>query len=125
MTVRRSHDVEFLEMPGRVSGDPLRGLNAESSLRVSRPERTSSRRAHIHPRSEEVIYVKSGSGAIYIEGELQRVAPGDTVLVPAGAAHATIPDEGSAMELICFFPHPNLQDNIEETDIEVMKEDAE
>ena len=125
MTVRRPSDVEFLELPGRSSGDPLIGLEAESSLRLARPERTASRRAHVHPHSEEVIYVKAGSGAIYIEGQLHRVHPGDTVHVPAGAAHATIPDEGDAMELVCFFPHPSLRDNLLETDIDVMKEDGE
>ncbi len=122
MTVIGGAQVEFTELPGRHSGDPLQNLGAASSLRVSRPERTASRLAHVHPHSEEVIYVKSGSGAVYIEGEFHRIEPGDTVLVPAGAAHATVPDAGSEMELICFFPHPNLQDNIQETDIEVMKE---
>ncbi len=49
------------------------------------------------------------------------MGPGDTVLVPAGVAHATIPDAGETMELVCFFPHPNLQDNLLETDIDVME----
>lgn len=122
MTVRRAADVEFMELPGRVSGDPLVGLGATSSVRLARPERTTSRMAHRHPHSEEVIFVKAGTGAIYIEGDLHRVAPGDTILVPAGAAHATIPDMGEVMDLVCFFPHPELTENLLETDIDVMKE---
>ena len=122
MTVRRSEDIDFKEMPGRISGDPLQDLEAASSLRLARPERTASRMAHRHPSSEEVIYVESGFGAIYVDGELIRIGPGDTVLIPAGAAHATVPDEGEAMELVCFFPHPSLADNLLETDIDVMKE---
>ena len=91
-------------------------------MRIARPQRTASRMAHRHPDSEEVIYVESGFGAIFVEGELTRVGPGDTILVPAGAAHATIPDVGESMELVCFFPHPSLQDNLLETEIDVMKE---
>lgn len=122
MTVRRAEEVEFLEMPGRASGDPLAGLEAQSSLRLARPKRSASRFAHRHPHSEEVIFVRAGSGVVYVDGELYRIEPGATVHIPAGAAHATIPDQGEPMELVCFFPHPNLRDNLLETDIDVMKE---
>lgn len=122
MTVVSSEDVVFVALPGRRSGDPLRGVEAASSLRLSHPERTNSRRAHRHPNSEEVIYVRTGTGVVYIDGTIHQVTPGDVVHVPRGAAHATAPDEGATMELVCFFPHPNLAENIEETDIDIMKE---
>ena len=44
---------------------------------------------------------------------------GDVVHIPIGAAHATIPSDGEPMRLICFFPHPHLPENIEDTDITV------
>ncbi|NND85524.1 MAG: hypothetical protein HKN46_10295, partial [Acidimicrobiia bacterium] len=53
----------------------------------------------------------------WIDGERFPLSPGTTVRIPIGAAHATIPDEGSAMRLICFFPHPDLSENLEDTDI--------
>ena len=122
MTVTPQRDVEFVDLPGRSAGDPLRSVPADSSLRITRLHRVADRRAHRHPRSEEVIYVRSGTGAVYIDGGFHEVGPGDTVHVPRGAAHATIPGPGADMELICFFPHADLRENIEETDINVMKE---
>jgi len=122
MTVTPHDHVEFVELPGRTSADPLRSIAAQSSMRIARPENMESRNAHRHPHSEEVIYVRHGAGVIYIDGVTQSIAAGDTVHIPQGAAHATIPDDGADMELICFFPHPDLSNNIEETDIDVMKE---
>ena len=122
MTVTPQHDVEFIDLPGRSAGDPLRSVSADSSLRVTRVQRITDRRAHRHPHSEEVIYVRSGTGAVYIDGVFHTVGPGDTVHIPRGAAHATIPNPAADMELICFFPHADLRENIEETDIDVMKE---
>jgi quercetin dioxygenase-like cupin family protein len=122
MTVTPQRAVEFIDLPGRSAGDPLRSVAADSSLRITRLQRVAERKAHRHPHSEEVIYVRSGTGAVYIDGVFHEVGPGDTVHVPQGEAHATIPAPGADMELICFFPHPDLHENIEETEIDVMKE---
>jgi mannose-6-phosphate isomerase-like protein (cupin superfamily) len=120
MTVTPGDNVEFVDLPGRSSGDPLWSVDAASSVRVARLHRSERRLAHRHPQSEEVIYVRRGTGTIYIEGIRNAIGPGDTVYIPPGAAHATIPDSGEEMELICFFPHPRLSENLEETDIDVM-----
>lgn len=122
MTVTPGNEIEFADLPGRSSADPLNDVHAQSSLRIARPERTHSRLAHRHPHSEEIIYVRQGTGAVFIDGVFYRIEPGATVHVPAGAAHATVPDIDQDMELVCFFPHPELAENIEETDIDVMKE---
>lgn len=90
-----------------------------TSLRIVELERTPGRAAHRHPLTEEVVYVAAGSGEVWIDGETHAVAAGDTVHIPAGAPHATVPAPGETMRLICFFPHPNLAENIEDTDIEV------
>ncbi len=110
----------FNELPGRLSADPLRGLATVSSVRIVRPQRAEQRLAHRHPHSEEVTYVVAGRGVVYIDGVWHVVRPRDIVHIPPGATHATVPEDGGEMELICFFPHPNLSDNIEETDIDVM-----
>ena len=69
-----------------------------------------------------MIYVQTGTGRVFIEGEWHPVVPGDVVRVPPGLAHATVPDEGVDMELVCFFPHPDLAANSEDTGIEVTKQ---
>jgi quercetin dioxygenase-like cupin family protein len=115
MTVVPPGTWEVAQLEGRRSADPLAGLPADSSLRVVRLHRTAGRHAHVHPHSEEVVYVVAGTGHVWIEGERSPVTPGDVVHVPTGAAHATVPDPGSDMELVCFFPHPDLSANLTET----------
>ncbi len=118
MSVVPDDDLRFVDLPGRRTADPLadRGEVA-SSVRIVRLERTEGRTAHRHPHSEEVIHVVSGNGVVWIDGETTPVGPGDTVLVPPNAAHATIPDRGVEMKLVCFFPHPDLAANTEDTEL--------
>lgn len=119
MTVITSSSLRFAQLPGRASADPLAAVEADvdvaSSVRVVRLVRTDMRRAHVHPRSEEIVYVAAGSGTVWIDGGCERVAAGDVVHIPAGAPHATLPDAGSTVELVCFFPHPDLAANLTET----------
>lgn len=119
MTVIGRESLDFIDLPGRRSANPLVSVLSEASVRVVELERTSDRTAHRHPFSEEIIYVAAGHGKIWIDGETQPVTAGDVVHVPTGAAHATVPEEGEHMQLICFFPHPHLSDNIEDTDTRV------
>ena len=119
MTVISHHRLEFADLPGRISADPFEAISASSSVRVVQLERTPGRKAHRHPASEEVIYVVAGSGEVWIDGETEAVAEGDIIHIPPGAAHATIPAADSAMRLVCFFPHPDLSTNLDDTDIEV------
>jgi len=119
MTVVDGRHQQFVDLPGRRSKDPLDGVDSASSLRIVELERTEGRTAHLHPHSEEVIYVEAGSGQVWIDGTHHRVRQGDVIHIPAGAPHATVPDEEVQMSLICFFPHPELNDNIENSDISV------
>jgi quercetin dioxygenase-like cupin family protein len=112
VTVVRADDLRFAELEGRRSADPLAGIDTATSVRVVRLRRTVGRRAHVHPHSEEVVHVVAGTGHVWIDGRREAVGPGDVVHVPAGAAHATIPDAGSDMALVCFFPHPDLSANL-------------
>lgn len=119
MSVKPWPTFEFVELPGRRTADPLKDEGASSSLRIVDLERIPGRTAHRHPHSEEVVVVSAGRGEVWLDGERFAITKGDAVRIPAGVAHATIPDVDTRMELICFFPHPNLAENIEETDIHV------
>lgn len=122
MSVIRREDLDFVALEGRDAADPFgRASDIASSTRIVRLVRTEGRTAHRHPHSEEIVHVVSGTGTVWIDGNRERVGAGDTVRIPAGAAHATVPDPGVAMELVCFFPHPDLAQNSEPTDIDVTK----
>ena len=119
MSITPGASFDFADLPGRRPADPLAEADAESSLRVVELERSEGRTAHRHPHSEEIVYVEAGAGDVWIDGELHPVVAGDVVRIPRGATHATIPGEGEQMRLICFFPHPTLSENIEDTDTTV------
>ena len=70
-----------------------------------------------------MVYVAAGTGQVWIDGIRHPVETGDIVHIPTGRLHATIPDPDTALELICFFPHPDPGANLEETDVRDREED--
>ena len=114
LKVTRSTELRFRALPGRDSADPFEPHDGQedSSLRVVKMSSDPMRGSHVHPHSSEAVYVAAGRGTLWVEGERVFIQAGDTFLVPAGAKHATLPDSDSEMELICFFPHGNLSENI-------------
>lgn len=116
--------IEYRDRPSRKTADPFEGSGpGESSARQVVLERDPDRTPHLHPRSEEVVYVAEGSGRVWIDGEFHEVSAGSWVRIPPSTPHATIPTEGDRMTLICFFPHPHFEDNIEELDIVIQQEE--
>lgn len=106
--------IAFTALPGRASGDPLVGLDADGcSVRVVRVA-PGPRTPHLHPDSIEVIYVVAGTGEHWQGDTATPVGPGDVVLVPRGVPHASVATGGRDLELVCFFPHPDLAANTEE-----------
>jgi quercetin dioxygenase-like cupin family protein len=117
MTVVPARSLVFDELPGRASANPFPGMDSGAmSLRLVRVVAGAGRTPHRHPESAEAIYVVRGRGQLWEEGSLRPVAAGDCALIPRGVPHATVPDPGYSMELVCFFPHPDLKANLEELD---------
>jgi quercetin dioxygenase-like cupin family protein len=117
--VRRAAELAYRQLPGRLSADPLAGLDAGPvSVRFARL--TEGRRTpHRHPDCAEVIHVLEGEGTFWQDGETARVRAGDVVVVPAGAAHATIPDPGGELRLYCVFAVATLDGRTEELEGEI------
>ena len=85
MPVVRGHELDFAELPGRLSADPVpTGLGADYAVRVVRVP-PGPRTPHLHPHSDEVTYVVSGSGHAWEDDVCTPIGPGDLVLVPRGA----------------------------------------
>jgi quercetin dioxygenase-like cupin family protein len=113
MPVIRSAALSFAQLPGRASADPLAdGPVTGSSVRVVRIA-PGPRTPHRHPHSSEVVYVVAGTGVAWEDGHRTAVAAGDLIAIPAGVPHATIADDED-LQLVCFFPHPDLSGNVEE-----------
>ncbi len=116
MPVIRHHDLDFAELPGRSSADPLPpGVGSDYAVRVVHVP-PGSRTPHRHPHSDEVTYVVSGSGNAWEEDRSTPVGPGDLIVVPRGAAHATVAHGDEELVLLCFFPRGDLSGNLVELD---------
>lgn len=115
MPVVRAADVEYADLPGRQSADPVpAGLGDGYSVRLVRVP-PGPRTPHQHPHSDEVTYVVSGSGTAWEDDVSTSISPGDVIFVPQGAAHATV-SEHDELLLLCFFPRGELAGNIVELD---------
>jgi len=84
-------DVQEIQVPGRY----LRWIADSHSLQ---PQFLTScvmrvlpgetvKPAHSHPQGEELIYVISGNGKVYVDGEVEPLKPGTAVLFQKGSIH--------------------------------------
>ena len=115
MTVVGPGELEFRDFPGRTTSDPFRRAGqGESTVRQVVIEHVSSRSPHLHPQSEEIVFVVSGTGQVWLDGTFHPVGPGSWYRIPKNTPHATMADSGERMSLVCFFPHDDFANNIEE-----------
>lgn len=118
MTVVGPGELEFRDFPGRTTADPFRVAGqGESTVRQVTLEDVRSRSPHLHPESEEIVYVVSGRGRVWLDGVFHPVEPGCWYRIPAKTPHATLANPGEQMSLVCFFPHDDFANNIEELDL--------
>jgi quercetin dioxygenase-like cupin family protein len=118
MTVVGPDGLVFRDYPGRSTADPFKlAGRGESTVRQVVIEHVASRSPHRHPHSEEVVFVVSGRGRVWLDGTFHEVGPGTWYRIPTGTPHATVADPGERMSLVCFFPHADLSANIEELDM--------
>jgi len=68
---------------------------------------------HIHPESEEVYYVISGKGIVYLGQERRQIPiePGMSLYIDAGTPHG-VANTGSEKLLIAFFVTPGKDKTI-------------
>ena len=115
MTIIHEESVPEVRHPGRY----MRWLAGESGLaadnlsvcviRVLPGE--AVRPAHSHPRSEELIYIITGSGKVMIEGEVSPVQAGSAILFEQGKVHMLKNTGDVEMKVICFFAPATNVDN--------------
>jgi uncharacterized cupin superfamily protein len=64
---------------------------------------------HRHDSQEEIIYILTGEGAIFFDGQPEVVRPGSCVFVPAGVNHSIRNDSDHVMKLTYCFSPPVIQ----------------
>lgn len=124
MTVVPGDSLAYEERPSRLSSNPFQGVPIDSTVRQVILE-SGPRTPHLHPHSEEIVYVVSGRGKVWVDGVQHPVERGSWFRIPPRTPHATLAYE--TMNLVCFFPHDELDENIEELDhvLEIDEEDTQ
>lgn len=64
--------------------------NLQVGLMVLGDGETSGEYGTDHPQADQLIMVLEGGGSVKCEGSTTELAPGDVVLIPAGADHQVI-----------------------------------
>lgn len=98
---------------GRVLG--ARGL-AIRVVEMLPLEPHAERHPHAHFTMEEAIYVESGRGKAWVDGETCDLEPRALVLVSSGAKHMMIP-VGGPMRIVCCFSGPDPEERVEYPEI--------
>jgi quercetin dioxygenase-like cupin family protein len=66
--------------------------------------------AHAHPRNEEWLVVRTGSGTALVDGQELPLRPGSVCFVDRWVVHSMRNDGDEAMELFVVFTPPGLED---------------
>lgn len=74
-----------------------------AEARVMPGDRT---REHLHRRSEEVYYILSGGGEVYLNGRGARVEAGDVVLIPPMTRHYVVNKGEEELVILCACSPP-------------------
>lgn len=115
MKVIHETDVEEKKIPGRF----IRWIADEKTMQ---PQYLSScvirvlpgetvQPAHSHPEGEELIYIVSGTGQAWVDGEIQPMRTGTAVLFEQGQVHMIRNIGDEEMKVVCFFAPPTRLDN--------------
>lgn len=104
-----------MDLPGRmlrwvVTSENTGAKNCSMCVIEVQPGQTV-KPAHSHPQGEEVIYLLSGSGRVWIDGEIGAVQAGCAVLFPQGKIHMLQNTSGELMKVACFFAPGTSLDN--------------
>lgn len=68
---------------------------------------------HVHDAQEEVIYVLTGHGAMYFDGNPEPMEAGSCVYIPPGTVHSIRNDSDNPMKLAYVFSPPVRQGSYE------------
>lgn len=102
--VRREQIAPYITADGSTIRELLNGANSpleNQSLAEATLEPGQKTARHFHPKSEEIYFILSGSGAMNI-GELWHgVKAGDAIAIPAGAPHCIENDGASELRFLC------------------------
>jgi len=105
--------VEYKKLPGRdhkmIIGPQDFGGARNMCFGVAVFPPVSHAPAHVHPKEEEVIYVLSGHGEIFCNGEPEPLKPGSCAYIPPGTEHSIRNRSEGPLKVAYAFSPPAVQ----------------
>ncbi len=98
-----------IHLPGRdwaILIDPASGAAHNALIGFAVYPGGSAPRGHVHPESEEYLYIVAGSGRLVSPENTVDLKPGMAVMIPAGLEHSTVADDDEPLEFVVFFSPP-------------------
>lgn len=56
---------------------------------------------HRHHRTEEIYWIISGTGVMWMDGHQRSIGPGDAIAIPPGVLHGLINPSNEPLRLLC------------------------
>jgi len=56
---------------------------------------------HFHKKTEEIYFILSGNGVMYLDDQSFRVTEGDSILISAGQRHCIENTESTDLKILC------------------------
>ncbi|NOZ59181.1 MAG: cupin domain-containing protein [Euryarchaeota archaeon] len=109
MIVRSSSAEPFITKDGSLVRELVHPKNSSAerlSLAEARVKPGDRTREHLHRKSEEVYYILSGEGEVYLNGKGARVEAGDAVLIPPGTRHYVVNTGEEELVILCACSPP-------------------
>ena len=115
MKVIHETDVEEKKIPGRfirwIADDKTMQPQHLSGCVIRVLPGETVQPAHSHPKGEELIYIMSGTGQAWADGEIQPLRTGSAVLFEPGQVHMIRNVGDEEMKVVCFFAPATGLDN--------------
>jgi quercetin dioxygenase-like cupin family protein len=107
--------IDEMNLPGRdlrwvISSETSLARHCSMAVIEVQPGQTV-KPAHSHPNGEEIIYLLSGTGRVWIEGVVEPVHAGCAVLFEQGKIHMLQNNGSEVMKVACFFAPATSLDN--------------
>lgn len=117
------NEIEAKELPGRslkwlFTPEMKQAVGLTFNVVNIKPGNTV-KPAHSHKNHEELIYIVSGSGKVYIDGKVNNIEAGSAVLFSPGSIHMLRNSGDTDLKVACFFtPAATLSDYTFHEDVE-------
>jgi len=106
-------DVAFKQLPGRlhkmVIGPTDFGRAKNMCFGLAEFPARSQAPAHVHRGEEEIVYVLSGHGEVYLDGSPEPLKPGTCVYIPPQVTHSFGNTADEVMKVLYVFSPPVRQ----------------